>query len=161
MLVLRRFPFFFFFFFFSFLSQLRFGLSQSDSSGYADGTAELLREYVNSALADTPAPGNTVLVKTSAELKSAIDKAGCGDTIQLQVGATFVGSFKIPAKNCDDKHWIIVRTSAPDQDLPAEGVRITPCYAGVRSLPGARTFLALHPRMYWPRSCSTITAAVL
>ena len=128
---MQRFPFLFFFLCFAFLFRPSVGLAQSDSSAHADGPAELPREYVKSALADTPAPGNVVLVKTSAEFRSAIDKAACGDTIQLQAGATFVGSFKIPAKDCDDRHWIIVRTSAPDHDLPAEGVRITPCYAGV------------------------------
>jgi hypothetical protein len=143
---LQRSPLLFLFLCVAFLSQSRVGLTHSDSSGHLDGPAELPREYVKSALADTPAPGNVVLVKTSAEFRSALDKAACGDTIQLQAGATFVGSFKIPAKNCDDRHWIIVRTSAPDTDLPAEGVRITPCYAGVPSLPGRPNFPCSAPK---------------
>ena len=60
----------------------------------------------------------------------------CGDTIALQAGATFIGSFTLPAKPCDDQHWITIRTSTPDTGLPPEGTRITPCYAGVTSLPG-------------------------
>jgi hypothetical protein len=72
-------------------------------------------------------------------LQSALTSANCGDTIQLQAGATFTGIFTFPAKSCDDNHWIIVRTSADDSSLPAEGSRMTPCYAGVSSLPGRPT----------------------
>jgi hypothetical protein len=104
-------------------------------SGKFDGPAELPRVYVKSALADTPAPGKSILVKDAGELRSALDKAACGDTIRLQAGTEFTGNFKLPAKPCDDGHWIIVRTSAADSDLPAEGTRLTPCYAGVASLP--------------------------
>lgn len=111
-----------------------------------DGPAELPRVYVKSALADTPAPGKTVLVKTSDELTAAIDKASCGDTIRLQAGAVFAGNFKFPAKSCDDSHWIVLRTSAADSDLPPEGTRITPCYAGTPALPGRPPFPCLVPR---------------
>jgi hypothetical protein len=110
-------------------------LGAEDSSKF-DGPAELPRAYVKSALADTPAPGKSVLVKDAGELKSAIEKAACGDTIRLQAGAEFSGNFKLPAKSCDDAHWIVLRTSADDAELPREGTRLTPCYAGVASLPG-------------------------
>ena len=46
----------------------------------------------------------------------------------------------MPAKNCDDAHWIILRTDAPDSALPPAGTRITPCYAGVASLPARPKF---------------------
>lgn len=114
-------------------------------SGKFDGPAELPRLYVKSAVADTPAPGKSILVKNSAEFSSAIEKAACGDTIRLQAGAEFAGDFKFPAKPCDDEHWILVRTSAVDADLPAEGVRITPCYAGVASLPGRPRYSCAAP----------------
>lgn len=107
---------------------------------HSDGPAELPRVYVQSALADTPAHGNTVLVKTKEELTSALDAAVCGETIKLLAGADFRGSFKLPAKNCDDSNWIILRSSAADNELPPEGTRITPCYAGVPSLPGRPSF---------------------
>jgi hypothetical protein len=105
-------------------------------SGRFDGPAELPRQSVKTALADTPAPGKSTLVKNSAELSAAIGKAACGDTIRLQAGAEFAGNFTLPAKQCDDAHWIVLRTSAADTDLPPEGTRLTPCYAGVASLPG-------------------------
>jgi hypothetical protein len=109
---------------------------QSVGQGHFDGPAELPRIYLQSAMADTPAPGQVRLVKEGDNLQDAIDNAKCGDTLQLQAGAIFRGLFRLPAKTCDDSHWIILRTSAPDSSLPPEGTRITPCYAGVASLPG-------------------------
>jgi len=106
------------------------------NTGNFDGPAELPRIYIKSSLADTPAPGVTHAVDTSAGLQTALNSASCGDTIALKAGATFTGRFILPAKSCDDNHWIIVRTSAPDSALPPEGTRLTPCYAGVSSLPG-------------------------
>lgn len=105
------------------------------STGF-DGPAELPRVYVQSAMADTPAPGNVITVNSGGSLQNALEAANCGDTILLQAGATFTGVYNFPAKGCDDNHWIVVRTSAPDSLLPPEGTRITPCYAGITSLPG-------------------------
>lgn len=110
-------------------------LSVVNTSGNFDGPAELPRVYVNSALSDTPAPGKTTLLNAGGNLQTALNAANCGDTIELQAGATFSGLFNLPNKPCDDQHWIIIRTSAPDSALPPEGQRLTPCYAGVASLP--------------------------
>ena len=101
-----------------------------------DGPAELPRDYVKSSLKDTPAGGKTWTVRAGQSLELVLSTASCGDVVQLQAGATFSGSFVIPAKGCDDSHWIIIRTSAPDSSLPPEGTRLTPCYAGVSSLDG-------------------------
>jgi hypothetical protein len=105
-----------------------------------DSSAELPRVYVKSSLADTPAPGKIHLVKADGDLQEAINHAVCGDTVELQAGATFSGKFVFPSKKCDDSHWIVLRTSAADSDLPPEGKRLTPCYAGVSSLPGRPEF---------------------
>jgi len=105
-----------------------------------DGPAELPRIYVKSSLADTPAPGHVRIVKRGDNLQEALDQARCGDTLELEAGATFSGPVVFPRKECDDSHWIRVRTSAPDESLPPEGTRITPCYAGVPSLPGRPDF---------------------
>jgi hypothetical protein len=113
--------------------------STSSASGF-DGPAELPRTYIQSAMSNTPAPGKTITVNTGGDLQSALNSASCGDTIQLHAGATFVGTFTFPAKSCDGNNWIIVRTSADDSTLPAEGSRLTPCYAGVSSLPGRPAF---------------------
>ena len=108
--------------------------------GQFDGPAELPRVYVHSALSDTPAPGKVLTVHAGEGFQGALTAANCGDTIQLQAGETFAGVFHFPKKSCDDAHWIIVRTSAPDADLPPEGTRLKPCFAGVSSLPGRPEF---------------------
>ena len=108
----------------------------SSTTGNFDGPAELPRVYVASDMSDTPAPGSVISVAKGGDFQQALDSAKCGDTITLQAGAVFTGSFTVPAQTCDDAHWIIVRTSAPDSSLPPEGTRISPCYAGVTSLPG-------------------------
>jgi len=110
-------------------------VSSVSQSGF-DGPAELPRVYLQTAMADTPAPGNTITVNSGGNLQTALNSANCGDTITLQAGATFSGVFTFPAKSCDDGHWVIVRTSASDSALPPEGSRLTPCYGGVASLPG-------------------------
>lgn len=111
------------------------------TAGGFDGPAELPRVYVQSTLADTPAPGPTISVNSGGDLQGALDAANCGETIELQAGATFASrQYILPAKLCDDQHWIIIRTSAPDASLPPEGTRMTPCYAGVASLPGRPAF---------------------
>jgi len=112
----------------------------STSAGGYDGPAALPRVLIQTAMANTPAPGITITVNSGENLQAALNNARCGDTIHLQAGATFTGVFTFPAKACDDNHWIIVRTNADDSALPAEGSRLTPCYAGVSSLPGRPAF---------------------
>src|SRR5438105_2286447 len=111
----------------------------SPQSGQFDGPAELPRISVESSLRATPAPGRTLSVHAGEDPSQALSKATCGDTVELQAGATF-GTLRVPQKNCDDSHWITVRTSAPDSKLPPEGTRLTPCYAGISSLPGRPDF---------------------
>jgi hypothetical protein len=112
-------------------------------NGGVDGPATLPTACFYTALAATPSPGHVIPVSEGGDLQGAINSAQCGDTITLQAGASFLGpgsGFVLPAKNCDDNHWITLRTSAPDRSLPAEGSRMTPCYAGVSSLPGRPAF---------------------
>lgn len=106
------------------------------TQGNFDGPAELPRLHVRSSLADTPTPGKTRTVHAGDNLEQTLNQAACGDTIKLEAGAVFSGRFVLPEKKCDDAHWIVLRTSAPDSALPPEGSRLTPCYAGVASLPG-------------------------
>ncbi len=120
-------------------SNLSIAVASASNSGF-DGPAELPRATVDSALADTPAPGSTIFVNAGGDLQAALNNASCGDIVSLQAGATFSGKFELPAKNCDGSHWIIIRTSSPDSALPAEGQRINPCYAGVASLVGRPSY---------------------
>src|ERR1700739_1482688 len=108
--------------------------AESPAAGGFDGPAELPRVLIDSAQHSTPAPGKTIAVRAGEDASKAVAGAACGDTVELQSGATF-GSLHLPQKNCDDSHWIVIRTSAPDSKLPPEGTRMTPCYAGVASLP--------------------------
>jgi Putative Ig domain len=122
-----------------------FSLSVAPATGY-DGPARLPITTVASSMADTPAPGPVISVDAGGDVQAALDGAHCGDTIRLQAGATFTGTFRFPALGCDKNHWIIVRTSAPDSILPAEGHRLTPCYAGVPTLLGRPHFQCTSPQ---------------
>ncbi len=131
------------------------GFAQSSGHPRFDGPAELPRVYVSSGLSDTPAPGNSLTVRNAEQLQSALAAAHCGDKILLQAGARFEGNFELPAKNCDDGHWIVMRTSADDSALPPEGTRITPCYAGVASLPGRPAYACRSPKNVMAKLVST------
>ena len=108
----------------------------------SDGPAELPRGCVYTGLDGSPSPGKVTSIGAGGDVVGAIRAASCGDTIQLQEGATFTlkGNAAFPAKNCDSKHWITIRTSAVDSALPPEHARINPSYAGVASLSGRPKF---------------------
>lgn len=102
--------------------------------GKFDGPAELPRVTVDVRMPRQT--GRTIDVREGKDLQEALNSAKCGDTVQLQAGAAFLGAFVLPKKSCDDAHWIVIRTAAPDSELPSPGTRLTPCYSGVESLPG-------------------------
>lgn len=110
-----------------------------------DGPAELPRAYVKRALANTPSPGKSILVRRGEDLQRAIDHASCGDTLRLEAGAQWSGTYRLPAKPCDDQHWITIRTATEDPALPGEGKRLTPCYADVPALPGRPPYPCASP----------------
>ena len=126
-------------------AQQAFAVAVTSSSNF-DGPAELPRVTMSTSMTSTPAPGKTISVNAGDNLQLALNNAACGDTVALQEGATFTGTFQFPAKPCDDNRWIVVRTSAPDGALPAEGQRITPCYAGVASLFGRPQYACSNPQ---------------
>ena len=66
------------------------GLMAQDQANF-DGAAELPRVYVNTSLNDTPSPlnANQPTVQTFEELQSAVNRAACGEVIQLNAGTTF------------------------------------------------------------------------
>lgn len=121
------------------ISEQRSDFRSSKQAQGFDGPAELPRVRVETAMRDTPAPGKVIHVRAGEDASQAVEKAACGDTVELQAGATFT-QLVLTAKKCDDAHWIIIRTSAPDSKLPPEGTRLEPCYAGVTSLPGRPPF---------------------
>src|SRR5512143_3914862 len=57
--------------------------------GNFDGPAELPRIFMRTAMHDTPTPGKMIRVQAGEDASAAVEKASCGDTVQLQAGATF------------------------------------------------------------------------
>jgi hypothetical protein len=108
----------------------------------SDGPAHLPHGCVYTGLDGSPSPGKVIALAAGGDVISTVKAASCGDTIQLQAGASFTlnGGPIFPSKNCDSKHWITIRTSAANSALPPEHTRINPSYAGVASLSGRPAF---------------------
>ncbi len=103
--------------------------------GGKDGPAEPPRTCYYTGMDGTASPGTQIRVSAKADLGATMGEAKCGDTLLLPAGASFEVK-ELPRKNCDEQHYITVRTDTPDSKLPPEGTRITPAWAGVASLPG-------------------------
>ena len=72
-----------------------------------------------------PTSGKVIRVSAGGDLQAALDAAKPGDTVELQAGATYEGSFVLRPK--EGEGWIVVRSSAYAQ-LP-EGHRVGPADA--------------------------------
>ena len=107
--------------------------------GDKDGPAALPKACYYTAMDGTPSPGKQIRVSAKADLTAAVEGAKCGDTLLLAAGASFDVK-ELPRKNCDDRHYLTIRTDTPDSKLPPEGTRISPAWAGVASLPGRPTY---------------------
>ena len=73
----------------------------------------------------SPLAGKSHKVRTSDELKTALETAVPGDTIVLDANATFTGNFTLPAKPNPGKQWIYL-VSSQLASLPVEGARVNP-----------------------------------
>lgn len=73
-------------------------------------------------------------------LQQAIDAAQPGDTILLRAGQTFTGNVRLRKKS--GSGVIVIRSDAPDGDLPASGVRLVPS-----GRPGANTSVSRLARL--------------
>ena len=107
--------------------------------GDKDGPAQLPQACYYTGLDGTPSPGKQTHVGAKDDLAGAVKDAKCGDTLLLPAGASYE-VHHLPAKKCDDQHYITIRTDTPDSRLPPEGTRISPAWAGVASLPGRPPF---------------------
>ena len=105
--------------------------------GARDGPAQLPTSCYYTGMDGTPSPGK---VLTGTDPNALYAEAQCGDVIMLTAGESIAENPTFPHKNCDEQHYITIRTSTPDSQLPAEGTRTNPCYFGVASLPGRPTF---------------------
>ena len=86
---------------------------------------ELPRVFLDTTY--TPPVGNTIAVNAGGNLQAAINNALPGDTIVLQAGATFTGTFSLPNKG-SSTNWIYIRSSAYSS-LPLPGNRVGPANA--------------------------------
>jgi hypothetical protein len=86
---------------------------------------ELPRVFVDTSY--VPPQGRTYAVHREGDFQDALDAAKPGDVITLEAGATFTGPFTLPAKK--GSGWIVVRSGASDDNLPAQGQRVDPSYA--------------------------------
>ena len=75
-----------------------------------------------------PGAPPVIILKAGGDLNAALEEARPGDTIILEAGATFEGPITLPLKT--GAEYITVRSSAPDDALPGDGVRVTPASAG-------------------------------
>lgn len=75
------------------------------------------------------APGwaATVTIPAGGDLQAALDAAQPGDVIELEAGATYTGSFRLPVKNGTD--FIVLRTGGLNPALPGPGQRIDKAHA--------------------------------
>ena len=103
----------------------------------SDGPAQLPTSCYYTGRDGTPSPGTTL---TGTDPNALYAQASCGDVIMLTAGQSISENPNFPRKNCDDQHYITIRSSTSDEQLPAEGTRISPCYFGVSSLPGRPAF---------------------
>ncbi len=67
--------------------------------------------------------GTTIFVKPGGDLQVALDRAKPGDTIVLQAGAKYIGSFVLPEKTGNE--FVTIQSSELAK-LPKEGTRVTP-----------------------------------
>jgi len=72
-----------------------------------------------------PPSGRTLRVAAGGDLQAALDSARPGDVIVLAAGSVYNGPFRLPRKPSSEG-WIVVRTSAPDEQLPPTGRRVSP-----------------------------------
>jgi hypothetical protein len=77
---------------------------------------------------EPPLAGRTLRVADGEEFQQALDQAGPGDAIALDVHGVYLGPFTLPRKNGGG--WITIR-SAEDARLPLPGTRVDPSSAAL------------------------------
>jgi len=95
------------------------------------------------AVAATASPGTLRVCASGcsySDVQRAVDAAAPGDTILLRAGETFTGHVVLRRKSGDAR--IVIRSDAPDGDLPAPGVRLVPS-----GRPGANTSVSRLARL--------------
>ncbi len=102
----------------------------------------------------SPSPNPPTVLKATDDLTKMYAAARCGDVLRLAPGAQYSLS-ALPAKQCDDAHWITIRADVADAALPAGGTRITPCAIGLASLPARPPYPCATPVNNLPKILNT------
>src|SRR6185436_3173559 len=110
----------------------------------------------------TPYPQNTrpaIVVRNGAELQNALDDAKGGDTIELEVGATFRpavpdSSFMLRNRAMPDGEWIVVRSASrafdtggqipPNRRVTPADAKLMPQLRAARQVPVIRAAPGAH-----------------
>src|SRR5580704_7770388 len=113
-------------------------VSSGGNSGGNSGGSNMVMPVLPTlpqAQVDASMPDTTdytvVQVNANGNLQSAINNASCNPTgtiIKIQADATFEGPYILPVKACAPGKWVILRSDAPDTNLPALNQRITPSF---------------------------------
>src|SRR6267378_1781672 len=85
--------------------------------GDKDGPSQLPTACYYTGIDGTPSPGKQIRVSAKSNFTAALEGAKCGDTLLLAAGSSYEVS-DLPAKKCDNQHYIMVRTDTPDSQLP-------------------------------------------
>jgi hypothetical protein len=89
----------------------------ADSSSLSNSIGDL-------QLSDPEIQGDKIFVREGQSFQKALNSAKPGDTILLEAGKTFKGSFELPNKS--GSQFITIRTSANDSQLPPADKRLEP-----------------------------------
>ena len=114
-----------------------------------DGPAGPLQTCFYTGTDQTPSPGAQTHIAKGASLQSAVNAAACGDTLFLDPTGDWP-MFTLTRKNCPSNKWITIRADVSNALLPPEGSRLTPCYAGMASLPGRPAYSCSNPTRVIP-----------
>jgi hypothetical protein len=90
-----------------------------------------IRVCASLLLGAMPARAATIPVPAGGNLQQAINSASAGDTLVLAAGATFTGSFTLPAIN---GNAVTTIRTAGDEGLPVDGGRVSPANSGALAI---------------------------
>ena len=129
-----------------------------------DGPATLPTACMNTNPTNNPS-GGTVHgpYTTLSTLQAAINAGACGDVYTVTAGTDLgFGPLTLPHKGCDSAHWNTIQsTGVSNANFPAYGTRMTPCWAGVASLPNRPAYICPTPtNLMFKLSAATSNSAI-
>jgi hypothetical protein len=101
------------------------------------------------AVATSPSQTNHVVTVTdNASMATAIAGLACGDIVKITKGTHLTpASGYVISLSCPSNNWWVIESSGvSDVSFPAEGTRLTPCWAGVASIANRPTYTCPSPQ---------------